>query len=43
MAGNNGFVIYLRAINLNPGDEPDDMVSLRVWLGWLDMYGRSLE
>ena len=27
-----GFVIYLRAINLNPGDEPDDMVSLRFWL-----------
>ncbi len=27
-----GFLIFLRAVNLNPGDEPDDMVALRVWL-----------
>ena len=32
IAENNGFVIFLRAVNLNPGDDPDDMVSLRVWL-----------
>jgi zinc transporter len=27
----NGDVIILRGINLNPGDEPDDMVALRCW------------
>ena len=27
-----GFLIFLRAVNLNPGDDPDDMVSLRIWL-----------
>jgi zinc transporter len=27
-----GFLVFLRAVNLNPGDDPDDMVSLRVWL-----------
>ena len=32
IAEKDGFVIYLRAVNLNPGDDPDDMVSLRVWL-----------
>lgn len=28
----DGFLVFLRAVNLNPDDEPDDMVSLRVWL-----------
>ncbi len=32
IADRGGFMIFLRAVNLNPGDEPDDMVSLRVWL-----------
>lgn len=32
IAEQGGFVIFLRAVNLNPGDDPDDMVSLRVWL-----------
>ena len=32
IAEKGGYVIFLRAVNLNPGDEPDDMVSLRVWL-----------
>ena len=32
IAEKGGFVIFLRAVNLNPGDDPDDMVSLRVWL-----------
>lgn len=27
-----GFLVFLRAVNLNPGEDPDDMVSLRVWL-----------
>jgi zinc transporter len=27
----SGDVIILRGINLNPGDEPDDMVALRCW------------
>lgn len=27
-----GLVIFLRAINLNPGSDPDDMVSLRMWI-----------
>ena len=24
-------MLFLRAINLNPGEEPDDMISLRIW------------
>ncbi len=32
LAEKEGFLVFLRAVNLNPGDEPDDMVSLRVWL-----------
>lgn len=24
-------ILFLRAINLNPGEEPDDMISLRLW------------
>lgn len=32
IAEKEGFVIFLRAVNLNPGDDPDDMVSLRVWI-----------
>lgn len=32
LAEKGGFLIFLRAVNLNPGDTPDDMVSLRVWL-----------
>ncbi len=27
----DGFVVFLRAVNLNPGDDIDDMVSLRAW------------
>ncbi|MBT6043326.1 zinc transporter ZntB [Gammaproteobacteria bacterium] len=27
-----GFLVFLRAVNLNPGDDPDDMVSVRIWL-----------
>ncbi len=28
-----GLMIFLRAVNLNPGAEPDDMVSARLWVG----------
>ena len=28
----NGLLVVLRGVNLNPGAEPDDMVSIRVWL-----------
>lgn len=28
----NGLLVILRGVNLNPGADPDDMVSLRVWL-----------
>lgn len=27
----NGFLLNLRGVNLNPGSEPDDMVSIRLW------------
>ena len=28
----NGLMVILRAINLNPGDDPDDMVGLHMWI-----------
>lgn len=28
----HGFLIILRGVNLNPGADPDDMVSIRVWI-----------
>lgn len=28
----NGMLVILRAINLNPGSDPDDMISLRIWI-----------
>ena len=28
-----GLMMFLRAVNLNPGAEPDDMVSARLWVG----------
>lgn len=27
----DNLLLFLRAINLNPGEEPDDMISLRIW------------
>jgi zinc transporter len=27
----NGLLVALRGVNLNPGAEPEDMVSLRIW------------
>ncbi len=32
MAFNEGLLVSLRGVNLNPGAEPEDMVSIRVWL-----------
>ena len=28
----NGMILQLRGVNLNPGAEPDDMVSIRMWV-----------
>jgi len=28
----DGFLLVLRGVNLNPGAEPEDMVSIRIWL-----------
>lgn len=28
-----GLMVFLRGINLNPGADPEDMVSIRVWVG----------
>lgn len=29
---NNGLLLIIRAINLNPKEQPDDMISLRIWI-----------
>ncbi len=29
---NNGILLSLRGVNMNPGAEPDDMVSVRIWI-----------
>lgn len=29
---NNGIFMSLRGVNLNPGQDPEDMVSIRIWL-----------
>ena len=29
----HGLVVILRGVNLNPGSDPEDMVSLRLWIG----------
>jgi zinc transporter len=28
----NGLLVILRGVNLNPGEEPDDMISVRIWV-----------
>ena len=28
----NGLLIFLRGVNLNPGQDPEDMVSIRIWI-----------
>ncbi|MGD9153774.1 MAG: zinc transporter ZntB [Gammaproteobacteria bacterium] len=32
MVSNGGVLIILRSINFHPGDEPDDMLSMRIWV-----------
>lgn len=32
VTGENGMMLILRGVNLNPGAEPDDMISLRIWI-----------
>jgi len=32
VSADGGLMVFLRAVNLNPGAEPDDMVSARLWL-----------
>lgn len=29
---NGGIMVFLRGVNLNPGSDPEDMVSIRLWL-----------
>lgn len=31
-AVDSGMIVHLRGVNLNPGAEPDDMVSIRMWV-----------
>ena len=33
LSADQGLVICLRGVNCNPGADPDDMVSLRLWIG----------
>jgi zinc transporter len=38
----NGLLIFLRGVNLNPGADPEDMVSLRMWVGERRIYTLGL-
>lgn len=31
-ANGNGLLVILRGVNLNPGEEPEDMISIRMWI-----------
>ena len=33
VSADEGLMIFLRGVNLNPGADPEDMVSIRLWLG----------
>lgn len=33
VGADNGLMIFLRGVNLNPGADPEDMVSIRMWVG----------
>jgi zinc transporter len=33
VSADDGLMIFLRGVNLNPGADPEDMVSIRLWLG----------
>lgn len=28
----NGLLVFLRGVNLNPGQDPEDMISIRIWI-----------
>lgn len=46
LALDGGLLVVLRGVNLNPGAEPEDMVSLRVWLEperVVTVLGRSMQ
>lgn len=32
LASNDGVLVILRGVNMNPGADPEDMVSIRIWL-----------
>ena len=35
---NGGVMLFLRGVNLNPGADPEDMVSIRLWIDESDGY-----
>ncbi len=37
-----GLMIFLRGVNLNPGADPEDMVSIRLWVGKQKIYSFRL-
>jgi zinc transporter len=37
-----GLMLFLRGVNLNPGADPEDMVSLRLWVGEKRIYTLGL-
>lgn len=42
VAADDGLLMFLRGVNLNPGADPEDMVSLRIWLGEQRIYTLGL-
>jgi len=32
ITSNNGLLVFLRGVNLNPDENPEDMVSIRIWI-----------
>lgn len=42
VVADNGLLIFLRGVNLNPGADPEDMVSLRIWMGEGRIYTLGL-
>ena len=42
VAADNGLMIFLRGVNLNPGSDPEDMVSIRLWIGERRIYSLRL-
>jgi len=42
VATDDGLLIFLRGVNLNPGADPEDMVSLRIWIDDQKIYTLGL-